>query len=156
MTARAAQPRGNQPRAAADADGFRQIVHRHQNVVHRAYQGEQRLDWHQRHAYASVLGRLHEDIMTLDGRGAPRELLSRLSGEMAGLIVAHGRLPTFGADIAGTAWQLRTPYPLWDEYRRVLCAAPWFTRYREPFLLEYGRLALEDLDIAPNRTEPQP
>ncbi|WP_406295389.1 hypothetical protein OG948_09345 [Embleya sp. NBC_00888] len=132
------------------------VVYRLAQLVHRTHEERRRLDKHTQAAFAAVLGRLHEDIKTLDGCGVPRESLSLLLWEMTERVVAHGRLATFGTDVAGTVWRLRTSFRVWEDYRRALWSALRSTRYREPFLLEYGRLALEDLDSTPDRTEAQP
>lgn len=107
-------------------------------------------------------GRLHEDINTLDTCGAPRETLCRLVEMLARLTVAEVKRPRFGADVlstlavdvAGTVWALRTSLRVWADYQNVLVDVLCSSRYREPFLLEMGRLTVESFQTMPHRTGP--
>ncbi|MGC0422533.1 hypothetical protein [Embleya sp. AB8] len=141
------------------------VVHLLDRLLDRDDVAGVRQSTHTRETYARVLGRLHEDINTLDGCGAPRETVCRLVGTMTRLTVGDGKrtrfggdvLPTLGTDIAGTVWALRTSLKVWADYQCVLRdglrASP---RHRESYLLELGRLVDESFRNTPHRTEPQP
>ncbi|MFE5333549.1 hypothetical protein ACFRCG_44895 [Embleya sp. NPDC056575] len=138
------------------------VVYRLDRVLHPAYGDGGRPERHTRQTYATVLGRLHEDINTLDTCGAPRETLCRLVEMLARLTVAEVKRPRFGADVlptlavdvAGTVWALRTSLRVWADYQNVLVDVLCSSRYREPFLLEMGRLTVESFQTMPHRTGP--
>ncbi|GCE00437.1 hypothetical protein [Embleya hyalina] len=138
------------------------VVYRLDRLLHPAYGDGGRPERHTRQTYATVLGRLHEDINTFDSCGAPRETLCRLVETLARLTVTDVKRPRFGADVlstlavdvAGTVWALRTSLRVWADYQNVLVDVLCSSRYREPFLLEMGRLTVESFQTMPHRTGP--
>ncbi|OPC83524.1 hypothetical protein B4N89_23605 [Embleya scabrispora] len=138
------------------------VVYRLDRLLHPAYGDGGRPERHTRQTYARVLGRLSEDINTLDTCGAPRETLCRLVEMVARHTVAEVKRPRFGADVlptlavdvAGTVWALRTSLRVWADYQNVLVDVLCSSRYREPFLLEMGRLTVESFQTMPHRTGP--
>jgi hypothetical protein len=134
---------------------LRHVVLRLDAVLRRDKEENRRPDRHVRPVVAGAVIRLHENIHALHHCGAPPEIAHGVVWLLARLTVGAGKVPALGEALAGTVWELDRLD--WDTtaYQRALVYALWSSRYRDSFLLEQGRLAMEARNLVPRRADPQ-